>query len=128
MGTPLFAPVDGTVTAAYGTNGSGCLGGSRVVVIKDDATGTSIALLHLSQITKVFGPVKRGDVVGHSGASSGSDGACSKQGLDAYLYIHLWNGDRSPNSHTSPWDKNFQLRVKEKCITRCLFCEQPHEK
>lgn len=52
MSTPLLAPVDGTVTAAYGVNGSGCLGGGKVVVVKDKATGNSVALLHLSEIKK----------------------------------------------------------------------------
>lgn len=128
MGTPLLAPVDGTVTAAYGVNGSGCLGGGRVVVIKDDAIGTSIVLLHLSQIIKISGAVKRGDLLGYSGSSSGSRGVCNEKGFDAHLHIHLWNEDRSPDSHTKPWGKNFQLRVKEKHVERCLHGGKLHEK
>lgn len=66
-------------------------------------------------------------MIGLSGASSGNEGVCNDQGFDAHLHIHLWNEDRSPDSHTKPWPKNFQLRVKDKHFVRCLYGEQLNE-
>ena len=77
-GTPIYAPADGKIVCIYDEKHKGCIGGGRVVVLKDKK-GNYITFLHLQKIIKDVGNyVKRGELIAYSGGSSGkaSTGAC----------------------------------------------------
>lgn len=120
-GTPIKAPVNGTIYNTYGSTGSGCLGGGKVIVLTDTASGNKITFLHLSSISKTSGTVTKGDVIGYSGGSKGASGVCNPNGYAPHLHIHLWNGYKSPDSHTKAFPSNFKLRIKENSVEKCLY-------
>jgi len=112
LNTKVLSPVDGTIYKVYDENhNGGCLGGGRVVVIKD-LEGNFLTFLHLRSIVKNQGEeVHKGDLVAYSGGSKGSDGTCINNGFGYHLHFHLWSGVGSPDSHTIPFDYHTKLRV-----------------
>lgn len=120
-GTAIKAPINGMIYNTYGSSGSGCLGGGKVVVLKDNISGNYIAFLHLSKISKTSGSVSKGEIIGYSGGSSGSNGVCNSYGFAPHLHIHLWNGIGSPDSHTKAFPSTFQLRVQDGSSQQCLY-------
>lgn len=71
VGTPVFAPADGTIDAKrYGSLGSGGrFAGKRVTLV---GSGNSFYLAHLSKISvKPGARVKKGQLIGYSGEANG---------------------------------------------------------
>jgi murein DD-endopeptidase MepM/ murein hydrolase activator NlpD len=113
-GTPIYAPTDGKIVRIYDEKHGGCIGGGRVLVLKD-IKGNYITFLHLQKIVKNVGNyVRRGELIAYSGGSSGkaSTGICYNNGYPPHLHIHLWNGKGRPDSHTTPFTKNAPIRAK----------------
>lgn len=133
--TPVLAPADATVACIYDENHNGgkacgykpnygCIGGGRVIVLKDNK-GNLITLLHLSAIdVQVGNKVPKGYVVAYSGASKGvssSGGRCIENGFAPHLHMHLWNEKGTPDSHTKPFDSSTPLRVKVNGQVKFLY-------
>lgn len=126
LDTDLKAPTDGYITAVYGKNGTGCLGGGQVIVFKDKVTGKNITFLHLSRIDKDASSttlITKGTIIGRTGKSYTR--SCLNT-ADVHLHFHLWNGYRDPDAHTETFSIDFQLRVQElqsngTYVEKCLY-------
>lgn len=124
-GTPLRAPVDGSIIGAktyVSASGGGAGGGGRVLVIQDSATGKKIVLMHLKSIVKTSGAVKKGDVIAYSGQSGCDAYGCSETKFAAHLHMHLWNGVGNWDSHTETFPSGFRIRIKsDAAAEQCLY-------
>lgn len=122
MNTPVRSPVNGTVIKATGVNNIAWIGGGRTLLIQDSISNKKIALLHLNSISIASGSVKKGDIVGYSGASGCDSKGCSNTKFGPHLHIHLWNGVGTYDSHTEAFPSNFRLRVKTTAGSEaCLY-------
>ena len=113
LNTIIKSPVDGDIYKVYDEDhNGGCLGGGRVIVIKD-IKGNYLTFLHLRSFIKTKGHVYKGESIAYSGGSKGGyKGKCINHGFGYHLHYHLWSGYKSPDSHTIPFTVETKLRVK----------------
>ncbi len=71
LNTTIISPVDGEIYKVYDETHGGCLGGGRVMVIKDNK-GNYLTFLHLRSFLKTKGSVHKGEEVAKSGGSKGN--------------------------------------------------------
>lgn len=88
IGTPVYAPADGVIYGAGSTIGPAT---GRWVGIDFD-NGMRFRCLHLSRLTRTSGRVKRGDLIGYSGASGyGYEDFRKAPGMPgAHTHVTLW--------------------------------------
>ena len=124
LNTSILAPADGEIVCLYDEkhNGgktcgiepkNGCLVGGRVMVLRDK-NDNYLTFLHLNSFSKEVGDiVNRGETIAHSGNSKSESrmGSCLNR-ASTHLHFHLWTGTGTPDSHTTAFTKNTQLRVK----------------
>jgi lysozyme len=123
LNTKILAPASGEVVCLYDEkhkggevcgykSNYGCIGGGRVMVVKDKK-GNYLTFLHLQSFNKEVGDlVDKGDILAYSGGSKGVSGTCYNNGYGYHLHFHLWSGYKTPDSHTIPFTSNTKLRVK----------------
>jgi GH25 family lysozyme M1 (1,4-beta-N-acetylmuramidase) len=132
LNTKILAPASGEVVCLYDENhkggeicgykpNDGCIGGGRVMVVKDKK-GNYLTFLHLQSFNKEIGDsVDKGDILAYSGGSKGVSGTCYNKGYGYHLHFHLWSGDKTPDSHTTPFTIKTKLRVKLDGQTKFLY-------
>lgn len=88
IGTPVFCPADGVIYGAGNTIGPAT---GRWVGVQFD-NGMSFRTLHLSKIERFSGSVKRGDLLGYSGASGygDEDWSWNPNTGGAHTHVTLW--------------------------------------
>lgn len=105
IGTPVFAPADGRIYGSGNTIGPAT---GRWVGIDLD-NGLRFRCMHLSRLERSSGAVKRGDLIGYSGASGyGYEDFRRAPGMpDAHTHVTLWpthasrfGYDRNGNPYT----------------------------
>lgn len=105
IGTPVFAPADGHIYGSGNTIGPAT---GRWVGIDLD-NGLRFRCMHLSRLERSSGAVKRGDLIGYSGASGyGYEDFRKAPGMpDAHTHVTLWpthasrfGYDRNGNPYT----------------------------
>ncbi len=98
IGTPIYAPHDGTVTATYNAGG---YGNYIRLKFEEDGFGWEVTLGHLNKILKT-GTVKRGELIAQSGNSGTSTNPHLHYGLGQFKNGVLLNKNNGYKGSIDP--------------------------